>query len=181
MEKVRRIYYYGLSSIAAVKQIKNYTGFGLYDKIVMRSLSDFNDPYPYFRGMIAEVGFDVAEIPYHQPPRHKGFTKNNLFTLYDMAMAGITSYSKMPMRVATIFGFMCAALSFIIAIVFLLLKLLFWNHFSAGMAPILIGLFFFTGVQLFFAGLLGEYISSIHTYVQNRPLVVVKEKVNFEE
>ncbi len=129
--------------------------------------------------MIAEIGFDRAEIFYHQPLRKKGLTKNNFYTLYDMAMLGITSYSKLPVRLATMIGFACAGLSFLIAITFLILKLIFWQQFSMGVAPMLIGLFFFSGVQLFFLGLLGEYIASIHTHVQKRPLVFVKETVNF--
>ncbi len=179
MARIRKLCYQAFAKISATQPIKNFTGFGLYDKQVMQTLKTFDDPYPFFRGMIAEVGFDVARVPYRQPVRHKGFTKNNFFTLYDMAMLAMTSYSKMPMRIATAFGFACSALSLIIAIVFLLLKLIFWQYFTIGVAPILIGMFFFASVQLFFVGLLGEYISAIHTHVQKRPLVVVKETVNF--
>ncbi len=180
IKNIRKFYYRLISLISKSKQIRNYTGFGLYDKKVIQVLREFNDPYPYFRGMIAEIGFEVAEIDYDQPPRAKGFTKNNLYTLYDMAMLGITSYSKTPIRLMTIVGFSFSVLSILTAFVFFILKLYYWNSFSMGLAPILIGFFFFTGIQLFFIGLLGEYISSIHTYVQNRPLVVVKEEVNME-
>ena len=180
MHWIRKFYYQLIAKIAATKQIKNYTGFGLYDKEVIEALKLFDDPYPYFRGMIAEVGFDTAYISYHQPTGQKGRTKNNFFTLYDMAMLGMTSYSKVPIRLVTGVGFICAALSFLMALIFLILKLIFWYHFSVGIAPILIGLFFFAGVQLFFVGILGEYITAIHTHVQKRPLVVVKETVNFD-
>lgn len=179
MRFIRQFYYKLIANISTSKQIVNYTGFGLYDRTVIDTLKQFKDPYPYFRGMIAEIGFDVAEISYHQPPRNRGFTKNNFYTLYDMALLGITSYSKAPMRLATLTGFACALLSFFIAFIYLILKVIFWNVFTAGTAPIIIGLFFFTGVQLFFIGLLGEYISSIHTHVQKRPLVIVKETINF--
>lgn len=180
LAKARRFYYHLISQISTSKQIKNFTGFGLYDKRVIDILREFDEPYPYFRGMISEIGFDIAEISYHQPPRKKGFTKNNFFTLYDMAMLGITSYSKLPMRIATMAGFACALGCLLIAFIFLILKLLFWQHFTVGVAPTLIGMFFFASIQLFFVGLLGEYVASIHTHVQKRPLVVVKEKVNFD-
>ncbi len=181
MSQIRKNYYRLISKIANTKQIKNFTGFGLYDREVMDVLKTFDDPYPYFRGMIAEVGFNIAEVPYHQPHRHKGFTKNNFVTLYDMAILGVTSYSKLPIRLAILAGFICAALSLLTAIGFLLLKLLFWEHFSVGVAPMLIGMFFFSSVQLFFIGLLGEYVAAIHTHVQKRPLVVVQERINFTE
>lgn len=179
LSQIRKLYYRLIAKISNTKQIKNFTGFGLYDREVMDILKSFDDPYPYFRGMIAEVGFDVAEIHYHQPVRHKGITKNNFVTLYDMAMLGITSYSKLPIRLAIFGGFICAAVSFLIAVCFLILKLLFWNYFTVGVAPILIGVFFFSSIQLFFIGLLGEYIAAVHTHVQKRPLVVVQEKINF--
>ncbi|MDR3490940.1 MAG: glycosyltransferase family 2 protein [Gammaproteobacteria bacterium] len=180
MSFFRKFYYRLISKIASTKQIKHFTGFGLYDKKIIEALKTFDDPYPYFRGMISEVGFEIAEIPYHQPLREKGLTKNNFYTLYDMAMLGITSYSNIPIRLAILSGFICALASIAVAIVFFVLKLLFWNHFTVGVAPILIGIFFFAGVQLFFIGLLGEYISSIHTHVKRRPLVFVKETVNID-
>lgn len=181
IKSIRKTYYKIIEKIANTRQIKNYTGFGLYDRQVMEILKTFDDPYPYFRGMIAEVGFNVAEVPYHQPFRHKGFTKNNFVTLYDMAILGITSYSKLPIRLAILAGLICAAVSLFMAVAFLILKLLFWQHFSLGVAPMLIGMFFFSSVQLFFIGLLGEYVAAIHTHVQKRPLVVVQEKINFNE
>ncbi len=180
MFAIRRLGYYWINRIADVKLIKNFTGFGLYDKEVIRILHTYDDPYPYFRGLIADIGFDISEISYTQPKRQKGSTKNNFYTLYDIGMLGITSYSKIPLRLAAMGGFVLSALSLFISIVFFIVKIIFWNTFSAGIAPVLIGLFFFSSVQLFFIGLLGEYISSINTRVMKRPLVVEKERVNFE-
>lgn len=176
---IRRMGYSFINRIADIKLIKNFTGFGLYDKQVINVLQNYDDPYPYFRGMIADIGFEIAEIPYNQPVRKRGVTKNNLYSLYDIGMLGITSYSKIPLRLATMAGFFLSVVSLFLSIVFLILKCIFWNTFSAGTAPILIGLFFFSSVQLFFIGLLGEYISSINTRVMKRPLVVEKERINF--
>lgn len=181
MFAIRRLGYYWIGRIADVRLIRNFTGFGLYDKEVIKVLRQYDDPYPYFRGMIADIGFDVVEIPYHQPKRKRGMTKNNFYTLYDIGMLGITSYSKVPLRLAVMAGFFLGGISLLISIIFLIAKLIFWNTFNAGMAPLMIGLFFFSSVQLFFIGLLGEYISSINTRVMKRPLVVEKERVNFEE
>ncbi len=181
MFAIRRAYYSFISRIADVKLIKNFTGFGLYDKKVIKILRTIEDPYPYFRGLIAEIGFKMTEIPYEQPARHRGITKNNFYSLYDMAMLGITSHSKVPLRLATIVGFFLGIVSFLISLSYLIAKLIFWDEFDAGMAPVLIGLFFFSSVQLFFIGLLGEYIASIHTRVMRRPLVVEKERINFDE
>lgn len=178
---IRRAYYNFVTKIADVKLIKNFTGFGLYDKEVITLLRSHKDPYPYFRGLIAEIGFDIAEIPYNQPRRTRGVTKNNFYTLYDIAMLGITSHSKVPLRLATMAGFSLSILSFVLSLIFLGLKLFFWERFNLGVAPILIGLFFFSSVQLFFIGLLGEYIASINTRVINRPLVVEKERINFSD
>ncbi len=179
MAAFRRLCYRVFAKLANIKQIKNFTGFGLYDQSVIEVLRTFHEPYPYFRGLVSEIGYEVAEIPYHQPERQHGFTKNNLFTLYDISMLGLTSYSKVPMRIATMAGFGLGALSLLVSVIFLVLKLLFWNSFSFGLAPILIGMFFFASIQLFFIGILGEYIAAIHTQVQDRPLVVEKERVNF--
>lgn len=179
MFTIRRMGYYWIGKIADIKLIKNFTGFGLYDKEVINALHSYDDPYPYFRGMIADIGFDIVEIPYHQPQRKKGVSKNNFYSLYDIGMLGITSYSKIPLRLAAMGGFFLSAVSLFISIVFFIVKLIFWNTFNAGMAPVLIGLFFFSSVQLFFIGLLGEYISSINTRVMKRPLVIEKERINF--
>lgn len=176
---MRRTYYHFLSKIADIRLIKNFTGFGLYDRKVIEILRETNDSYPYFRGLISEIGFPVAEVTFHQPLRKRGITKNNFYTLYDMAMLGITSHSKFPIRIATMAGFFLSALSFVFAIGFFLLKLIFWNSFPLGIAPILIGIFFFASIQLFFIGILGEYVLKIHTQVIKRPLVVEQERINF--
>jgi len=180
MSVLRKGYYRLVSSLADIDLLKNFTGFGLYDKDVINALRNINDPYPYFRGLIAELGHERATIKYHQPIRKKGITKNNFYALYDLAMLGITSHSKLPLRVATFLGFALSALSFFSAIAYLIAKLLFWDIFQAGIAPILIGTYTLLSVQLFFIGLLGEYLAVIHTQVLRRPLVVEKERINFE-
>jgi len=178
---VRRCYYRMVRRLADTELIENFTGFGLYDRAVMDYCRKLSDPYPYFRGLISEIGYAPARIPYKQPLRKRGFTKNNLYTLYDMAMLGFTSHSKVPLRLATMVGFGASALSLLLGIAYLIYKLLFWNQFSVGIAPLVIGMFFFGSVQLFFIGILGEYIGAIHTQVLNRPRVVEKERINFEE
>lgn len=181
MFMVRRLYYRTIGRISEIRLIENFTGFGLYDRSVMDVVRQLDDPYPYFRGLIADIGFPVAEVPYVQPRRVRGITKNNFYTLYDMAMLGITSHSKLPIRVATMGGFVLSALSLLASFGYLVYKLLHWNEISFGMAPILIGFFFFASVQLFFIGILGEYIAAIHTQVLKRPLVVERERVNFDD
>lgn len=180
MFALRRLYYATIGRIADVQLIPHYTGFGLYDREVIEALRRIDDPYPYFRGLIADMGYAHKEVPYTQPMRTRGITKNNFYSLYDMAMLGITSHSKVPLRLATMAGFALSALSLLIAFGYLALKLLRWEQMSFGMAPILIGFFFFASVQLFFIGLLGEYILQIHTQVQKRPLVIERERINFE-
>lgn len=177
---VRRVYYSLVTRLSEVKLVKNFTGFGLYDRAVMDILREIRDPYPYFRGMICDIGFERAEIPYIQPARRRGFTKNNFYTLYDMAMLGMTNHSKVPLRLATMVGFLSAIVSLLVALVYLVYKLLFWDRFTLGLAPLVIGIFFFSSVQLIFLGILGEYIGSIHTQVLHRPLVIEKERINFD-
>lgn len=179
MSTIRKAYYGFISKIADIQLIKNFTGFGLYDKSVINILQQINDPYPYFRGLISEIGFPICEVPYQQPLRIRGITKNNFYTLYDMAMLGITSHSKIPIRLATMAGFFLSMTSFLAAIIFLCLKIFFWNQFPAGIAPILISVFFFASIQLFFIGMLGEYVAAIHTQTLKRPLVVEQERINF--
>lgn len=179
MSVIRRMYYHFITKIADIRLIKNFTGFGLYDQRVIEILRQTDDSYPYFRGLISEIGFPVAEVPFHQPRRARGITKNNLYTLYDMAMLGITSHSKVPIRLATMAGFFLSGLSLLFAVGFLILKIIFWNQFPLGIAPMLIGLFFFSSIQLFFIGMLGEYVVTIHTQTLKRPLVVEQERINF--
>ncbi|MFZ4681503.1 MAG: glycosyltransferase family 2 protein [Terrimicrobiaceae bacterium] len=176
---IRRTYYRIVHTLADTEIIENFTGFGLYDRAVVDYCRNADDPYPYFRGMISEIGFPVEQIPYQKPGRKRGVTKNNFYTLYDLAMLGITNHSKVPLRLATMVGFAMSLLSLIVGLVYLLYKLLFWQSFPLGMAPVVIGLFLFCSVQLFFIGILGEYIGAIHTHVAKRPLVVEKERINF--
>lgn len=179
MFAVRRLYYRFVTRIADVRLIQNFTGFGLYDRRVLDVLRAIDDPYPYLRGLVSEVGFEPVQIPYTQPRRARGITKNNFYSLYDFAMLGITSHSRVPLRLATMAGFALSGLSLLVSAIYLLVKLLFWNSFSLGLAPILIGVFFFASVQLFFIGLLGEYVGAILTHVAKRPLVVERERINY--
>lgn len=176
---IRSFYYKFADKISDLKLLKNFTGFGLYDKSVIQIMRQFNDPYPYLRGMISEIGFDVAEIEFKQPKRKKGLSSGTFFRLYDVAMLGITTHSKLPLRILSLVGFSLAFISLLISIIYIIAKLLFWNMFPLGFAPILIGSFFFFSMQMFFVGLLGEYIASIHHQVLKRPLVIEKERINF--
>jgi hypothetical protein len=162
-----------------VDLIEHFTGFGLYDQQVIEILRQLDDPYPYFRGLVADIGFSFARIEFLQPRRTRGITKNNFYTLYDVAMLGLTNYTKIPLRLATMFGFLSAVLSFIVGLIYLVYKLIFWQNFNVGIAPLVVGFFFFGSVQLFFLGVLGEYIGAIYTQVLHRPLVIEKERINF--
>lgn len=180
MFKIRQLYYRVSSRLSEVELLKDFTGFGLYDKKIIDILRQINDPYPYFRGLITEIGFEIAKIEYTQPARRRGITKNNFYTLYDIAMLGITNHSKVPLRLAAMLGFAASVSSLLIASCYFIYKLIFWNTFAVGIAPLVIGLFLFSSVQLFFLGILGEYIGSIHTQVLKRPLVIEKERINFD-
>ncbi len=180
MFALRRLYYRTLRRLSDVELVENFTGFGLYDRQVIEILRAINDPYPYFRGLIAEIGFEIAKIEYVQPARRRGITKNNFYTLYDMAMLGLTSYTKVPLRLATMLGFASAAMCLIIAFFYLVYKLMFWKSFSLGLAPLVVGIFFVASVQLFFLGIVGEYVGSIHTLVRHMPMVIEKERINFD-
>jgi glycosyltransferase involved in cell wall biosynthesis len=179
MYGVRTFYYRLVARMAEIDLPRHVTGFGLYDRKVVEVVRRVDDPYPYFRGLIADLGFPAAKVPFRQPNRRFGVTKNNFYTLYDMAMLGITNHSKVPLRLMTTGGFVMAFASMVLAFAYLAAKLAFWNWLSVGIAPILISLFFFSSVQLFFLGVLGEYIGAIHTQVQRRPLVVELERLNF--
>ena len=178
---IRKGYYHLIGRLSEVELIKNFTGFGLYDQEVINIFREMDDPYPYFRGLICDMGFERAEIPYTQPKRKRGITKNNFYTLYDIAMLGITNHSKVPLRLAAMLGFSLAIVNLIVAFGYFVYKILFWDRFYLGMAPIVIGLFFFGSVQLFFLGIIGEYIGSIQTQVLKRPLVIEKERINFDD
>lgn len=181
MYLARTMYYKMIDKMADIKHIEHFTGFGLYDQKFIDVLRRLDDPTPYLRGIVAELGFTRKEIPYEQQQRKFGKTKNNFFSLYDVGMLGITSYTKIILRLATFIGFFVGVISFFLSIIYLILKLIYWDSYPAGTAPILIGMFFLGSLQLFFIGILGEYIMNINTKVLKRPLVVEEERINFDE
>ncbi len=162
------------------KPVKNFTGFGLYDQKFLSVIRTLDDPYPYFRGMVTELGFDRYEMEYTQQQREKGKSKNNFFTLYDLAMLGFTNHSKLPLRLSAFIGFFTAIISFLTALIYFIYKLIDWQNFQVGIAPMVIGIFFFSSVQLFFIGVIGEYIGAINTHIKKRPLVIEDERINFD-
>lgn len=176
---LRSCYYKTIKKLSDVEQIEHFTGSGLYDREFIEVLRNLNDPTPFLRGIVAELGYKRKEIPYEQPKRRAGKTHNNFYRLYDAAMLSVTSYTKAGLRLATIFGSICAVVSMIVAVVYLVMKLIWWDRFPAGMAPMLIGMLFLGSVQLFFIGFLGEYIMSINQRVMKRPLVIEEERINF--
>lgn len=181
MRFLRSCYYKLIKKMSDVEQIEHFTGFGLYDKSFIEILKNLHDPTPFLRGIVAELGFKRKDIPYTQAKRAAGKTHNNWYTLYDAAMLSFTSYTKIGLRLATIIGFVFAAISLAVAVVYLILKLLYWDNFVAGMAPVLIGVFFMGSLQLFFIGLVGEYILNMNKRIMNRPLVVEEERINFDD
>ncbi len=180
MKILRKTYYKIISNISSTEQIQNFTGFGLFDRVVIEALRSLKDPNPYFRGLIAEIGYDKCFVEYTQPARKHGNSKNSMYALFDFAMIGITKNSKLPLRLASMFGFFCSILSLGIAIVYLVLKLLYWDSFSLGLAPLVVGLFFFISIQLFFLGVAGEYIGTVLDHVRAHPLVQEQERINFD-
>lgn len=177
---LRDCYYRLIARLSDVEMIPQFTGFGLYDRAVIDTLRSLNEPYPYFRGLIADLGFDVARVEYIQPKREHGKTKNSFYTLFDMALLGLTNHTKIPLRLATLLGFFGSVLSGLFGVAYVFYKLLFWDRLAVGIAPLVVGLFFVGSIQLFFLGVIGEYIGAIYTYSQNRPLVIEKERVNFD-
>ncbi|MEK6730703.1 MAG: glycosyltransferase family 2 protein [Pseudomonadota bacterium] len=177
---IRKFFYRLIAKISEVDLVENFTGFGLYDKQFIDVLRGLDDPYPYFRGLIAELGFSRAEISYAQPKRERGTSTNNWYSLYDLAMLGFVNHSKLPLRLSSFLGFFVSFVCVVIAIVYFIYKLLFWSSIQMGIAPLIIGMFFFGGVQLFFLGIIGEYVGAIFTQVKNRPLVIERERVNFD-
>ena len=175
---IRSGYYNLINRLSDTPLIKNFTGFGLYDREVIETMRSIDDPYPYFRGLISELGYETAQLHFRQPKRKRGFTKNNLYTLYDMALLGITNHSKIPLRLAAFSGFVISFFSLLVGLGYFIYKLTYWNRFDVGIAPLVISIFFFSAVQLFFIGMIGEYIGSIHTQVLKRPLVIEKERIN---
>jgi polyisoprenyl-phosphate glycosyltransferase len=180
MFAIRKAYYSLVSRLSEVELIKNFMGFGLYDREVIDTFRKFEDTYPYFRGLVSEVGYPIFRFEYTQSRRRRGITSNNFYSLYDLAMLGITNHSKVPLRLATLLGFGTACLSLLVALGYFVAKLVLWNYFSMGMAPLVVGMFFFGSVQLIFIGIIGEYIGAIHTQVMKRPLVIEKERFNFD-
>ena len=180
MRFLRNCYYKAIKKMSNVEQIEHFTGFGLYDRSFIEVLRKLDDPTPFLRGIVAELGYKRKDLEYEQQKRRAGKTHNNWFSLYDAAMLSFTSYTKIGLRMATIFGFLCSGISVLVAIVYLIIKLTHWYSFSAGIAPMIIGVFLMCGIQLLFIGLMGEYIMSINTRVMKRPLVIEEERLNFQ-
>lgn len=180
MYALRRLYYRFMNRISDVPLIQNATGAGLYDRQVIEIMRSFNDPYPYGRGMVCEIGLPIALVPFTQPRRTRGVTKNNFYSLFDTAMLGMTSHSKVPLRLMTISGFILAGFSVLVALAYAVAKLILWDTFQAGVAPVLIGIFFFGGLQIFMLGMIGEYVGAILTRVRNLPHVIELERINFD-
>ncbi|MCX6996565.1 MAG: glycosyltransferase [Kiritimatiellaeota bacterium] len=181
MYLLRTLYYRVVRRLSDVELLEHITGFGLYDRQVVEQFRKLDDQYPYVRGLISEFGYPVARIPYLQANRKRGLTKNNFYSLYDVAMLGLTSHSKVPLRLATMLGFAMSVLSLLFGLIYFVYKLIFWSSFSVGIAPLVIGLFLFSSVQLFFLGVVGEYIGAIHRQVYKRPLVIERERINFDD
>lgn len=180
MYRIRTSYYKMVARLTNVRVLEHFTGFGLYDRSVVEMIrAGFPDPYPYFRGMIAELGLPIAKVFYNQKRRERGITSNNFYSLYDFAMLGVTNLSKVPLRLVIFAGFISAFISFVLGMFYLVYKLVFWNHFNVGIAPVVLGLFFLGSVQLIALGIIGEYVGSIHTTVMKRPLVTERERINF--
>lgn len=180
MYRIRTAYYRLVARLTNVNVLEHFTGFGLYDRsVVERIRTGFPDPYPYFRGMIAELGLPIAKVFYNQNRRERGVSANNFYSMYDFGMLGITNLSKVPLRLVIFFGFLSAFISFVIGMFYLTYKLVFWYRFNVGIAPVVLGLFFLGSVQLIALGIIGEYVGSIHTLVMKRPLVTEKERINF--
>lgn len=178
---MRTLYYKLLNATANVELIEHFTGFGLYDRSILNELAKLQDPYPYLRGLISELGFKASKVEFTQPTRKHGKSKSSFYALYDLAMLGLTSHTIVPMRFATIAGFTLAGVCLLVSLAYAIYKFIFWNSFSVGMAPLVIGMFFLFSVQLAFIGLMGEYLGMVLTHVMNRPLVIEKERINFPE
>jgi len=180
MFRIRTAYYRLVARLTNVEVLEHFSGFGLYDRTVMEQIRiNFRDPYPYIRGILAELGLPIAKVFYNQKRRERGITSNNFYSLYDLAMLGITTLSKVPLRLVIFGGFLWALISFALGVFYLVYKLIFWQSFTVGVAPLVLGMFFFGSIQLIALGVIGEYVGSIHSFVQNRPLVTEKERINF--
>jgi dolichol-phosphate mannosyltransferase len=178
--ELRKLYYRVLNKISSIEIVNDATGFGIYDKKVMDLIREINDPNPYFRGLVCELGYPIKTVIFAQARRFRGVTKNNLYTLYDMAMMGFINYSLIPIRMASICGIILGGISLILGAILLVIKIIWWSYLPLGVAPLAIGIFFIMGLMLIFIGILGEYVSSIIPYVKKRPIVVEAERINFE-
>lgn len=176
---LRKLYYRILDKISDIQLVRDATGFGLYDRKVLDEIRKINDPYPYLRGLICELGYQIKTIQFTQPRRVRGISKNNFYTLYDIAMLGLVSHSLVPIRIASFLGLVIGFMSIFLGILFLVAKLIWWDFFPFGVAPIAISMFGLFGLMFIFMGLLGEYIGVIQTYVSRRPIVVEEERINF--
>ena len=176
---LRKLFYGFLNKISETKLSQNTTGSGIFDKSIIDKLKKINDPYPYFRGLLNEIGEKISTIEFSQPKRFAGVTKNNFFTLYDIGMLGIVKHSRMPLRFMILIGFLSSLISFGIALFYFIYKLLFWNSFELGIAPLVIGIFIFASIQILLIGIIGEYIGIILLHQRNMPLVIEKERINF--
>lgn len=177
---LRKLFYNFINKISDTKLNINTSGTGLFDKEVINRLKKINDPYPYFRGLVSELGFEIETIKFYQPLRKHGTTKNNIFTLYDLALLGIVKHSRAPLRFMTLLGFVSSLICLFVALVYFILKILFWDSFTFGSAPTILGLFTISSIQIILLGLLGEYIGIILLHQRNMPLVVEKERINFD-
>jgi glycosyltransferase involved in cell wall biosynthesis len=177
---IRKQYYGLVERLSGLDTYQNFSGFGLFDRKVVDAIKSLKDPYPYFRGLVAETGYAHYTIPYHQPVRKRGITKNNFYSLYDTAMLGITNLSRVPLRLVSFAGFMGALVSGFLGMAYFIYKLIFWSRFSVGVAPLVIGMFFLASVQLISLGIIGEYVGQLHTQIQNRPYVFERDRINFE-
>ena len=180
MRFIRTLYYKLMKYISDIEHIEHFTGFGLYDKSFVKAISVLDDPDPYIRGIVAELGYKIKKINYEQQKRKFGKSKNNFFTLYNIAMISITNYSKIILRLATMIGFLFSCLSFIFGLIYFIYKIIYWSSFNLGIAPLILGVFFIGSVQLFFLGLIGEYILNINARVMKRPLVIEEKRINFD-
>lgn len=179
MRFLRTKYYRFLNKTSEIEQIEHFTGFGLYDRSFIDIMRELDDPIPFLRGIVAEFASNRKEIPYEQARRRSGKTHNDFFSLYDAAMLSFTSYTKIGLRIATFVGFIFSGLSILAAIAYLVMKLIWWDRFPAGNIPILLAVLVFGSIQVFFIGLVGEYILNINKRVIHRPLVIEEERINF--
>ena len=179
MNFFKGIFYKFIGFISEVSLMRNTTGSGLFSKQIVDQIRKIDDPYPYFRGLLSEISANIKLIPFHQPKRQGGKTKNNFYTLYDIGILGIVKHSKIPLRIMTFIGFITSILSIIVAIVFFFYKILYWDSFELGIAPLLIGLFAIASIQIFLLGFIGEYVMNILTHTRKLPLVIEKERINF--